>query len=226
MQSTAGTGVSAQLVGTCKDFSQSESDVRTEGTFSDGLRIADRACRPYAFALGLSFSRSVSVWLHTIRMPASFCSMEAIPVAHEETCETCKCRIVGVRNHRRGTFVDLCSAHFEMLAEHERAAYGAVESMPFRSGLATPCPAHARVNVHRCCHQARHRAGSGGGDLGRAARARLGLERCVLVDQHRRARFFLKPTEFGSQALQLDPALSRGRGCSQRSRTACRQACA
>ena len=64
--------------------------------------------------------------------------MEAIPVAHEETCETCKCRIVGVRNHRRGTFVDLCSAHFEMLAEHERAAYGAVESMPFRSDLATP----------------------------------------------------------------------------------------
>jgi hypothetical protein len=118
-----------------RNFTQSESDVRTEGTFRKGLRIADRACRPYAFALGLGFSRSVSVWLHTIRMPASFCSMEAIPVAHEETCETCKCRIVGVRNHRHGTFVDLCSAHFEMLAEHERAAYGAVESMPFSSDL-------------------------------------------------------------------------------------------
>jgi hypothetical protein len=73
--------------------------------------------------------------------------MEAITVAHEETCETCKCRIVGVRNHRRGTFVDLCSAHFEMLAEHERAAYGAVESMPFRSDLATPCPAHDNMRL-------------------------------------------------------------------------------
>ncbi len=62
--------------------------------------------------------------------------MEAIPVTHEETCETCNFRIVGVRNHRRGTFVDLCSVHFEMLAEHERAAYEAVESMPFRSDRA------------------------------------------------------------------------------------------
>ncbi len=41
-----------------------------------------------------------------------------------------------------------------------------------------------------------------------------------------RTLLLLMPTGFGSQALQLDPALSRGRGCSQRSRTACRQACA
>ena len=76
-----------------------------------------------------------------IRMPFSFCSMEAIPVTHDETCETCKSRIVGVRNHRRGTFVDLCLVHFEMLAEQERAAYDAIESMPFRSDL-PPRPAH------------------------------------------------------------------------------------
>ncbi len=49
-----------------------------------------------------------------------------------ETCETCKYRIVGVLNDLRGKFVDLCSAHFEMLTEHQRAAYAAVESMPFR----------------------------------------------------------------------------------------------
>jgi hypothetical protein len=76
-----------------------------------------------------------------IRMPFSFCSMEAIPVTHDETCETCKSRIVGVRNHRRGTFVDLCLVHFEMLAEQERAAYDAIESMPFIS--------HSRV-PHMC----------------------------------------------------------------------------
>ncbi len=78
-----------------------------------------------------------------MRMPSSFISMEAIPVEHEEMCNKCQSRIVGVRNHRRGTFVDLCSAHFELLAEHERAAYDALEGMPFRSDLATPCLARA-----------------------------------------------------------------------------------
>ena len=49
---------------------------------------------------------------------------------HEETCQQCKARIVGVRHHRRGTFTDLCSAHFAELAEAERAAYNAIERTP------------------------------------------------------------------------------------------------
>ena len=51
-------------------------------------------------------------------------------VVHEETCQTCGARIVGVRFHRRGTFNDLCSAHFDQLSVVERAAYDAIESTP------------------------------------------------------------------------------------------------
>jgi hypothetical protein len=35
-----------------------------------------------------------------------------------------------VRFHRRGTFNDLCSAHFDQLSVVERAAYDAIESTP------------------------------------------------------------------------------------------------
>ncbi len=56
---------------------------------------------------------------------------EAFPdptVTHEEKCDKCLTTIVGVRHHRRGTFYDLCSAHFDQLAE--RAAFDAVDSTP------------------------------------------------------------------------------------------------
>ena len=56
---------------------------------------------------------------------------EAFPdptVTHEEKCDKCRTTIVGVRHHRRGTFYDLCSAHFDQLAE--RAAFDAVDSTP------------------------------------------------------------------------------------------------
>jgi hypothetical protein len=122
-----------------QEFRQPISE-RDEGRFGrDFASPTERATPPL---LRSTLSRSASVWLQMIRMPSSFCSMEAIPVTHEETCETCKSRIVGVRNHRRGTFVDLCLVHFEMLAEQERAAYDAIESMPFRSDPPKPRPAH------------------------------------------------------------------------------------
>jgi hypothetical protein len=45
-----------------------------------------------------------------------------------ETCEECNAEIVGIRHHKRGTFTDLCSEHFDELAEEERAAYDAIDS--------------------------------------------------------------------------------------------------
>ena len=59
--------------------------------------------------------------------------MEDALVTHEEKCERCKRRIVGVRHHRRGTFTDLCPAHYDALTELERAVYDPIERTPARS---------------------------------------------------------------------------------------------
>ncbi len=65
-------------------------------------------------------------------------------VAHVEACETCHTQIYGVRYHRRGTFTDLCFAHYEQLAEEERTTYDKIESTPsFRPRR--PWPPSARV---------------------------------------------------------------------------------
>jgi hypothetical protein len=64
--------------------------------------------------------------------------MEDALVTHEEKCERCKRRIVGVRHHRRGTFTDLCPAHYDALTELERAVYDPIERTPARSPVAQP----------------------------------------------------------------------------------------
>jgi hypothetical protein len=76
---------------------------------------------------------------HTVggrRRCSSIWYSPAPAVVHEETCQKCGARIVGVRFHRRGTFNDLCSAHFDQLSVVERAAYDAIESTP-RCGRVT-----------------------------------------------------------------------------------------
>ena len=71
-------------------------------------------------------------------------------VVHEETCQKCGARIVGVRFHRRGTFNDLCSAHFDQLSVVERAAYDAIESTP-------RCARVTRPRAHYFVHYFEHR---------------------------------------------------------------------
>ena len=156
----------------------------------------------------------------TIRM-----EREAFPdptVTHEEKCDTCRTKIVGVRHHRRGTFYDLCSAHFDQLAE--RAAFDAIDSTPCHRlrptqsivRRATACVARKPPSAFRGCHlrrsrhEGRNRAGAGGGHLGRVARARLGLEGCGTADGTGFVRWFAAD-RIGSQAsLSTVP---RGRGC-------------
>ena len=141
----------------------------------------------------------------TIRM-----EREAFPdptVTHEEKCDKCRTKIVGVRQHRRGTFYDLCSAHFDQLAE--RAAFDAVDSTLCH--VARKPPSAFRVcHLRRSRHEGRNRAGAGGGHLGRVARARLGLEGYGTADGAGFVRWFATD-RIGSQAsLSTVP---RGRGC-------------